>query len=89
MVPPTHSDAVRKDGGMIKLLVRAHEVRKAFDTDNLSLARLAAKCSYNVDYCTVLLKLSYLAPDITASILDGRTPRNLQTTTRGDPAVTI
>ena len=69
--------SARKDGGMIKLLVRAHEVRKVFDADSLSLAGLAAKCSYNVDYCTVLLKLSYLAPDITASILDGRHPEEL------------
>jgi len=77
IVPPGRSDQARKDPGLIKLLVRAHEVRKAFDAHHVALLELAAKCGYNVDYFTVLLKLSYLAPDITASILDGRHPEEL------------
>ena len=77
IVPPARDDQPRKDAGLIRLLVRAHQVRKAFDQSESGLAELAISCGYDRDYLTVLLKLSYLAPDIVAAILDGRHPQEL------------
>ncbi|MBA3670230.1 MAG: recombinase family protein, partial [Sphingomonas sp.] len=59
IVPPARDHLGRKDHGLIKLLVRAHEVRKRFDARDTTLSDLAAKCGYHLDYFTVLLKLSY------------------------------
>ena len=74
VVPPPRSKK-RRDAGLIKLIVRAHEARQAFETANgRSLAEVAQTCGYDAGYFAVLVKLGYLAPPITAAILDGRQP---------------
>ena len=68
----------RRDPSLIKLLVRAHQARKALaDPDNRSLEAAASSMSLSSQYFCSLLRLSYLAPDITAAILDGRQPAHV------------
>ena len=68
----------RRDAPLIKLIVRAHQARKALgDPNNRSLEAAASTLGLSSQYFCRLLKLSYLAPDITAAILDGRQPAHL------------
>lgn len=68
----------RRDPSLIKLIVRAHQARKALvDPVNLSLEAAASSMGLSCQYYCNLLRLSYLAPDITAAILDGRQPAHL------------
>jgi site-specific DNA recombinase len=67
-----------QDPSLIKLVVKANAAREALDrSEHQTLAELAAEQGYTRDYFAVLLRLSYLAPDITAAILDGRQPVQL------------
>ncbi len=67
-----------KDVSLIKLIAKANAARVALDRcEHETLAELAAEQGYTRDYFAVLLRLSYLAPDITAAILDGRQPVQL------------
>ena len=64
-----------QDASLIKLVVKANAARQALDrAEHHTLAELASEQGYTRDYFAVLLRLSYLAPDITAAILDGRQP---------------
>jgi site-specific DNA recombinase len=68
----------RRDPSLIKLIVRAHQARKALDNPgNRSLETAASSMGLSVQYLCRLLRLAYLAPDITAAILDGRQPAHL------------
>jgi hypothetical protein len=68
----------RRDPSLIKLIVRAHQARKALaDPTNPSLDAAASSMGLSNQYFCSLLRLSYLAPDITATILDGRQPAHL------------
>lgn len=68
----------RRDGPLIKLIVRAHQARKALEDPNTrSLQAAASSLGLSSQYFCRLLRLSYLAPDITAAILDGRQPAHL------------
>jgi DNA invertase Pin-like site-specific DNA recombinase len=67
-----------QDASLIKLVVKANAARQALDrAEHHTLAELASEQGYTRDYFAVLLRLSYLAPDITAAILDGRQPVQL------------
>jgi DNA invertase Pin-like site-specific DNA recombinase len=69
---------VRRDVPLIKLIVRSHQARKALeDPGNRSLEDAASSLGLSTQYFCRLLRLSYLAPDITAAILDGRQPAHL------------
>src|SRR5437016_6791943 len=46
-------------------------------SDSLPFAALAEREGVSPSYFTRLVRLSYLAPDITHAILDGRQPRDL------------
>ena len=78
-VSPNHdaSDA-QADPALVKLLVKAHAARQALLTSNgRSLAEVSAAEGHEPHYFSVLVKLSYLAPDITEAILEGRQPARL------------
>lgn len=63
---------------MIKLVVKSHLVRRAVSgAQDRSIADLAKEHGFSRDYFGVLLRISYLAPDIVAAILDGRQPAQL------------
>jgi len=65
---------------MIKLLIRARRFNTALvGSDRVPFAALAKREGVSPSYFTRLVRLSYLAPDITEAILDGRQPRDLTT----------
>lgn len=77
LAPDAGGDRLQ-DASLIKLIVKANAARVALDrADHETLAELAAEQGYTRDYFAVLLRLSYLAPDITGAILDGRQPVQL------------
>jgi site-specific DNA recombinase len=70
--------APRPDPSLIKLIVNAHRCRSAlFNSGSRSIQEAADTLGYRRDYFAVLLRLAFLAPDITAAILDGRQPIRL------------
>lgn len=70
-------DRARPDAALIKLIVRAFQARQALDTASNTLATAAVSLGVSAAYFSVLLRLSYLAPDIVMAILDGRQPATL------------
>jgi site-specific DNA recombinase len=68
----------KPDARLIKLLIRAHRFNTTLvDSDGVSFAALAKREGVSRSYFTRLVRLSYLAPDITQAILDGGQPRAL------------
>jgi len=66
------------DARLIKLLIRAHRFNTALvGSDGVPFTALAKREGVSPSYFTRLIRLSYLAPDITQAILDGRQPRDL------------
>jgi site-specific DNA recombinase len=77
--------AAKPDARLIKLLLRARRfnatlaegVPFAALAEGVPFAALAEREGVSRSYFTRLVRLSYLAPDITQAILDGRQPRDL------------
>jgi site-specific DNA recombinase len=70
--------AAKPDVRLIKLLVRARRFNATLiGSDDVPFAALAEREGVSPSYFTRLVRLSYLAPDITRAILDGRQPRDL------------
>ncbi|MBV8936637.1 MAG: recombinase family protein [Alphaproteobacteria bacterium] len=68
----------KPDARLIKLLIRARRFNAALvDSNGVPFAALAKREGVSASYFTRLVRLSYLAPDITQAILDGRQPRDL------------
>jgi DNA invertase Pin-like site-specific DNA recombinase len=68
----------KPDARLIKLLIRARQFNATLvDNDGVPFAALAKREGVSPSYFTRLVRLSYLAPDITQAILDGRQPRDL------------
>jgi site-specific DNA recombinase len=70
--------AARADPKLIKLIARAHLLsNKLTESSSEYLADLAQRERLTSSYFTRVLRLTYLAPDITRAILEGRHPRDL------------
>ena len=70
--------AAKPNARLIKLLLRARRFNAALTQgEAIAFAALAQREGVSRSYFTRLVRLSYLAPDITQAILDGRQPRNL------------
>ena len=68
----------KPDARLIKLLIRARRFNAALvGSDGVPFAALAKREGVSPSYFTRLVRLSYLAPDITQAILDGRQPPDL------------
>src|SRR5262249_11623036 len=68
----------KPDARLVKLLIRARRFNAALlDSDGVPFTALAKREGVSPSYFTRLVRLSYLAPDITEAILDGRQPRDL------------
>jgi site-specific DNA recombinase len=68
----------KPDARLIKLLIRARRFNATLlDSDGVPFAALAKRQGVSRSYFTRLVRLSYLAPDITEAILDGRQPHDL------------
>jgi site-specific DNA recombinase len=63
------------DPKLVKLLVRAHHLKeKLRGSPGARIADLAMQEKLSPSYVALLLRLTFLAPDITRAILDGRQP---------------
>jgi hypothetical protein len=70
--------AAKPDARLIKLLLRARRFNATLaHSEGVPFAALAEREGVSRSYFTRLVRLSYLAPDITQAILDGRQPRDL------------
>ena len=71
--------AAKPDARLIKLLLKARRFNAtlAHSEEGVPFAALAQREGVSRSYFTRLVRLSYLAPDITQAILDGRQPRDL------------
>ena len=68
----------KPDARLIKLLIRARQLNTALvASDGVPFAALAKREGVSTSYFTRLVRLSYLAPDITKAILDARQPPDL------------
>ena len=68
----------KPDARLIKLLIRARRFNATLvDNDGVPFAPLVKREGVSPSYFTRLVRLNYLAPDITQAILDGRQPRDL------------
>ena len=68
----------KPDARLIKLLLRARRFNAALTQgEGIAFAALTEREGVSRSYFTRLVRLSYLAPDITQAILDGRQPRDL------------
>ena len=78
MINRTDSFAAKPDARLIKLLLRARRFNATLaQGEGVPFAALADREGVCRSYFTRLLRLSYLAPDITQAILDGRQPPDL------------
>jgi len=76
----TGANAGNPDAGMVRLLAQAHQVhRRLIQGTHASIAEFAAREQMTGSYITRLLRLVWLAPDITQAILTGRHPPALST----------
>jgi site-specific DNA recombinase len=63
---------------VIKLLIRARRFNTVpVSSDSLPFAALAKREGVSPSYFTRLVRLSFLAPDITQAILEGRQPSGM------------
>ena len=68
----------KPDARLVKLLIKARRFNAALVVrDDKPFAALAKRQGVSPSYFTRLVRLSYLAPDITEAILDGRQPPDL------------
>ena len=65
----------RPDSKLVKLLVRAHHLKEKLRArPGTRIADLASQEKLSASYVALLLRLTFLAPDITRAILEGRQP---------------
>jgi site-specific DNA recombinase len=68
----------KPDARLVKLLIRTRQFNATLrDSDGVPFAALAKREGVSPSYFTRLVRLAYLAPDITEAILDGHQPRDL------------
>ncbi|MBA3897654.1 MAG: hypothetical protein H0X36_11105 [Sphingomonadaceae bacterium] len=78
MAPGGTRNGPRRDPGLIKLIIKAHAARAALmSASNLAVEEIATREGHGRDYLGVLLRLSWLSPDITSAILDGHQPAEM------------
>ena len=67
----------KADAGLLKLIARAHELQEIFTRGGRPISEMAEEAGVSSSYFTRMLRLSFLAPDITRAILHGRQPADL------------
>src|SRR5712691_8007623 len=70
----------KPDRALIRLIVRAHRFHEMLVKHSGKFGDLARREKLNRSYFSQLLRLAYLAPDITIAILNGRQPAGLTAT---------
>jgi IS1 family transposase len=67
----------KADAGLLKRIARAHELQEIFTRGGRPISEMAEAAGVSSSYFTRVLRLSFLAPDITQAILHGRQPADL------------
>ena len=71
-------DQTPADPSLLRILARAHDVQaRLIQNPKLSVHDIARKEQVSAAYLYTLLRLPWLAPDITTAIIDGRKPPHL------------
>ena len=65
------------DPGLIKLIVRARALQERFIRGGNTIGGIAAEAGVSRSHFTRVVRLSFLAPDITKAIVEGRHPPGL------------
>ncbi len=68
---------IKADAGLLKLIARAQELQEIFTRGGRPISEMAQEAGLSSSYFTRMLRLSFLAPDITRAILHGRQPAEL------------
>jgi len=71
------SSRTTADAGLLKLIARAHELQEIFTRGGRPISEMAEEAGLSSSYFTRMLRLSFLAPDITLAIFRGRQPADL------------
>ena len=70
--------AGKADRSLIRLIVKAHALREKLESKGgLDFGGMTRRFGTGRAYHTRLLRLSFLAPDITKAILEGKHPKDL------------
>ena len=78
LLPPSpRSGNWRHDAALIALVAKAWTARKALTAPGVAVDEAAAGMGLKADYFRVLVRISYLAPDVVAAILEGKQPGTL------------
>jgi len=67
----------RADASLLKLIARAQELQEIFTRGGRPISEMAKSAGVSSSYFTRMLRLSFLAPDITLAILHGHQPVEL------------
>ena len=78
ILPGSEPDITNRDNRLVGLVAEAHAVRKAVFEHNGSLAQIAAQLGKCRGHLADMMRISYLAPDIVAAIVEGRQPASLK-----------
>jgi hypothetical protein len=76
-IVPRNITSARVDRSLVKAIVWARDLRQRLERDGKSLDELAREDGCSRPYVSSMIKLAYLAPGITQSILDGTQPAQL------------
>jgi site-specific DNA recombinase len=68
---------VRVDPSLVKAIAWARDLRQRLERDGKSLDELAREDGCSRPYVSTMIRLAYLAPGITQSILEGTQPAQL------------
>ncbi|MHC2103637.1 recombinase family protein [Methylobacterium sp. CM6246] len=81
LMMPGEAAGPDRDESLARLIARAHRIRERLTGDTpLSIDEVAKAEALTRSYATRLLRLSYLAPDITARLISGEHPPELNAT---------
>ncbi len=77
LIDGNHARKGKPNPSLIKLIVKAQKLKETFIQGGRPLADVAKSAGVSSSYFTRLVKLSFLAPDITKAILEGDQPTDL------------
>jgi site-specific DNA recombinase len=76
-IVPSDGPSARVDRSLVKAIAWARDLRHRLERDGKSLDELARENGCSRPYVSSMIRLAYLAPGITQSILDGTQPAQL------------
>src|SRR3977135_3592526 len=77
MLVENADDQTPADPGLLRILARAHHIQARIQTPKLTVHDIAREERVSAAYLYSLLRLPWLAPDITTAIINGRKPPQL------------